>query len=281
MYVANFGNATVGVISAANNLLTSTIPVGQNPVALAETPDAKKLYAVNQGSGTVTSINTVDKSVVATIAVGSTPVWAVARTDSARVYVLNQGSGTVSVIDTSSDTVLNTASVGAGANFMLYDKTRNRLYVTNPAANTLTVLDVAVDPPSTLFVVPVPASPVSVAALPDGSRVYVGSTLTSAGNESAQVTIVNASDGTIRGAQTLSTVTAVCDPNTRFRVFVAASADNSKVYVANCDAGNTTIIRTSDDAQVLDMPAPVSAFPPPAPGEQPPPQNPVFVVSGP
>ena len=33
------------------------------PVALAETPDGKKLYVVNQGTGSVTSINTLDGSI--------------------------------------------------------------------------------------------------------------------------------------------------------------------------------------------------------------------------
>jgi hypothetical protein len=44
-------------------------------------------------------------------------------------------------------------------------------------------------------------------------------------------------------------------------LFVAAAADSSRVYVGNCDAGNTTIIRTSDNTEVLNMPAPLSDFP--------------------
>src|SRR5213594_616950 len=89
------GNAgTVSAISTSSNVITSTIQVGTNPVALAETPDGKKLYVANQGSGFVTSINTIDKTVNPSIPTGTSPVWAVARSDSARVYVLNQGSGT-------------------------------------------------------------------------------------------------------------------------------------------------------------------------------------------
>ena len=171
----NTGTAEAGKLT----VITNTISVGNNPVALAETPDAKKLYVVNQGSDSVTSINLIDKSVNATINTGTSPVWAVARSDSARVYVLNQGSGTVSSIDTSSEAFTNVA-VGTGANFMLYDKGRNRLYVTNPIAHTLTILNAAVDPPASLATIdltagtspacPVAYSPVSVAVLPDGSR---------------------------------------------------------------------------------------------------------------
>ena len=65
-----------------------------------------------------------------------------------------------------------------------------------------------------------------------------------------------------------------------FELFTAASADSSKVYVGNCDARNTSIIRTSDDIKVLDMAAPLSANTPPN-GGSPLPQNPVFVLAGP
>jgi YVTN family beta-propeller protein len=219
VYVANFGFGTVSAISTTSNGVIATIPMDPaapvsvpnpvpQPVALAETPDSKKLYAVNQGNGTVTAISVVDQSVTQTIATGTTPVWAVARADSARVYVLNSGSGTVSAIDTTSDILLASVPVGAGANYMVYDKKLNRLYVTNPTANTVTALSVASDPPIALFTVPVPANPVTLAVLPDGSRVYVVSSAkvppcTSNPADAqlcmtSQVSVINAGDGSVR-----------------------------------------------------------------------------------
>jgi len=253
--------------------------VGNHPVALAETPDQKKLYAVNQGDGTVSAISLVDRSVVQTIATGTTPVWAVARSDSARIYVLNGGSGTVSAIDTASDLVVGSATVGAGANYMVYDSKLNRLYVTNPAANTLSAVNIAADPPTVLFTVPIAASPTTVAVLPDGSRAYVASVSLSGGSATSQVTVVNATDGSVRTVVPLNSLPAACGA-VRFELFTAASADSSKVYVGNCDARNTSILRTSDDTKVLDMKAPLSAVTPPN-GGNPLPQNPVFVLPGP
>jgi DNA-binding beta-propeller fold protein YncE len=276
VYVANSGTNTVAPTVAAisttsNFLLDPQITLEASPVALAETPDGKKLYAVKT-NGTVTSINTLDRSVGQVIATGSNPVWAVARSDSARVYVLNSGSGTVSAIDTSTDTLLPASfSVGAGASFMIYDGAANRIYATNPTANTVTALDVSSDPPAVpLFTTAVAASPVTVTALPDRSRLYVASAALSNGNVSAQVTVLNALDGSIQPSTpsapnpmplTAGPIPAICDPNTRFRLFIASAADSSRVYVGNCDAGNTTIIRTSDNTQVLNMPAPLSDFP--------------------
>jgi YVTN family beta-propeller protein len=297
VYVASSGTSRVDAIATSNNVVTNDVAVGFHPMALAETGDAKKVYAVgndDQGVGWVLSMNVIDKSlnravtgqaIAGTVtqvdASIGTPVWVAARSDSARVYVLSSGSGRVTVIDTLTDLPLGSVSVGAGANFMLYDNRRNRLYVTNPTANTLTMLDASVDPPSVLAVVPVQSNPVTVAALPDGSRLYVASAAVSGGSATSQVTVINAADGDVRTTIPLGTIPSICDPNTRFRLFTVASGDSSRVYVGNCDAGYTAIIRTQDDTAVLNLPAPVSALPPPTPGAQPPPQNPVFVLAGP
>jgi len=322
VYVADPGTATAAgrvlVVSTTSNVVTSVVTVGTNPVALAELPNATKVYAVNQADGTVTSINTVDRTINGTIATGVSPIWAVARGDSARVYVLNSGDGTLSAIDTSSDAVLpSPVSVGAGANYMVYDAKLNRVYVNNPVTNTVTALNVASDPPSVVFTRSVAANPISLAALPDGTRVYVASATCSSGALSScaatggtittQVTVLNANDGSIKTTIPMGGVPAVpqCS-GARFDVFIAAAAASSRVYVANCDAGSTAIIRTIPqpvaggtapaDTFVLNVPAPVSAYPPPVPVNglcpptqqpanngvcQPPPQNPVFVVPGP
>jgi YVTN family beta-propeller protein len=280
IYVANFGSNTVAAISTSSNVLLSPlIHVGNQPVALAETPDQKKLYAVNQGDGTVSVISLVDRTVVQTIATGATPVWAVARSDSARIYVLISGSGSVSAIDTATDLIVGSATVGAGANFMVYDSKLNRLYVTNSTASTLTAVNIAADPPAVLFTVPVAAGPTTVAVLPDGSRAYVASVSLSGGNATSQVTVVNATGGSVRAVIPLSSVPAACS-TVRFQLFTAAAADSSRVYVGNCDARSTSIIRTSDDKKVLDMVAPLSIITPPN-GGNPLPQNPVFVLAGP
>ena len=317
VYVANSGNPTVAptvaAISVTSNVVTNIIPVGPvgaNPVALAETPDARKLYAVNQGNSSVTSINPLDKSINVTITdpTINAPVWAVARADSARVYVLsNQGNGNLAVIDTLTDTLVpNSISVGAGANFMLYDKSLNRLYITNPAANTLTIVDVAADPPKLIATLNLttglnPLCPVgclSVTALPDGSRAYVASaqeTSTCPTGVSlpcliSDVTVINASSNTITKTISLPTVPVVAScastaapaiAGMRFRISTASAGDSSRVYVGNCDAGNISIIRTLDETPVLSLPAPVSAGQPPPGSTQPPPQNPVFVLAGP
>jgi YVTN family beta-propeller protein len=286
VYVANSGNNTVSAISIISNVVEpplSGIPVGVNPVALAETPNEQYLYAANRGDGgggSVTSINPVDRSINPPIANANwvSPVSVVARSDSNRVYVLDQGSGMVSAIDTASATVVNSVSVGVGANFMIYDPTRNRLYVSNPAKNTVTYLDASSVTDALSAVVIDVVNPISVAALPDGSRAYVSSASVSGGNVTSRVTVINALDGSVKATIPVTTVARVCASNPS-ELSIAASADSSRVYVGNCDAGNVAIIQTLNDTLLLQMPAPLSAsF---SPGGTPLPQNPVFVVAGP
>jgi YVTN family beta-propeller protein len=290
VYVANSKTNTVSAISTSSIVVTNNITVGTDPVALAETPDTQKVYVANQGTngsgGSVTAINTVDKSVVSNPPLAAfgwvSPVWVVARSDSQRIYVLDQGSGLLAAIDTSSDSVVSSVSVGAGANYMIYDSHLNRVYVVNPAANTVTSLDASTD---TLPATPVSiANPKSVAALPDGTRFYVSSGTVSGGTATSKVTVFSAVDFTVRTTIPFTSVPALpafCAVKTWAELSVAAAADSSRVYVSNCDAGDTTIIQTSDDRPVTQMPAPFSAQPPPIKGGPPPPQNPVFILAGP
>jgi YVTN family beta-propeller protein len=282
VYVANSKGNTVSVITTANNVVTDNIAVGTNPVALAETPDRQKVYVANQG-GSVTSINTIDKSVTSNPPLATfgwvSPVWVVSRSDSQRVYVLDQGSGLVAAIDTSFDSVVGSVSVGVGANFMIYDSQLNRIYVVNPTANTVTSLDASTD---TLTATPIPvANPRSVTALPDGTRIYVSSATLSGGTVTSKVTVFNTFNFAVKTTIPLSSVPAVCSVKTWAQLAMVSAADGSRVYVGNCDAENTAIIQTSNDTLVVQMPAPVSAQPPPMPGGTPPPQNPVFIVAGP
>ena len=284
VYVANFGNNTVSAIEMGSNVIEAPIygiPVGVHPVGLAETPNLQKLYVANRGNagagGSVTSINPVDRSINPPIANATwvSPVSVAARSDGNRAYVLDQGSGLVSAIDSSSDTVVNSVSVGVGANFMLYDPSRNRLYVSNPVANTVTYLEASTDAlAATVLSV---ANPVSVAALPDGTRAYISSASVSGGNVTSRVTVINASGGSVKSTIPLTTTVQTCVPSP-YELSMAAAADSTRVYVGNCDAGNVAIIQTLSDAVVLQMPAPQSAT---IKNGTPQPQNPVFVVAGP
>jgi YVTN family beta-propeller protein len=305
VYVANYGTNSVSALNTSTNVVSMTGAVGVNPVALVETPDALNLYVVNQGSNTVTDLSPKDLSTLATIPVGSTPVWAVARLDGRRLYVIAQGDGQLYTINTATNAVMSNQSVGGlGANFVLYDESRNRLYVTNPNAGAVYVFSASSDPPTPLGTVAIPAppisasatncatytctyspvAPVSVAALPDGSRFYVASyvtgTATSTGNPATcpdptvtapgcvipQVTVFDAgslalktmvfplipaasapsaSGFAVAPAPFCAPVAPYTPANARFRMSAAAAVDSSRVYASMCDGGWVAIVNTT------------------------------------
>ncbi len=208
-----YSPSSVGVVNTASNAMVATIPVGNNPYALAVTPDKSKLYVANQGDGgtisaftLVESANTVDltpRSITLCIiknktqvctpngAPTSPPIWLSARSDSQRVYVL-ENSGILAYMDTTSTAgpdVLyendDTPISVPGATTMTYDPNLNRLYI--PGGMQMAIVDVSqlapqplatiTIPPFTLLNIqqPVPATATAAAALPDGSRAYVSS----------------------------------------------------------------------------------------------------------
>jgi YVTN family beta-propeller protein len=195
---------SVGVVDTLSNELTNVITVGNNPDALAVTPDNSKLYVANQGSNSVSGFNTVDRSSRTINGSFNAPLWLSARSDNQRVYVLN-GNGVVSTIDTTStagpDNVIDASVNVPGAAYMLYDGNLNRLYIPwfsqSAMQGQLTMLDISQSMPVVLTGAPIPIAPLAasaraqgdvcstfspgavtaaaVAALPDGSRAYVGS----------------------------------------------------------------------------------------------------------
>jgi DNA-binding beta-propeller fold protein YncE len=309
-YVDPTTNAVVPSIQVVNttaNNLVATIPVGNNPDAMAETPNAQKLYVANQADNTIDGFNTADRSSRTVNGSFNGPLWLIARFDSQRLYVLN-GNGVVSTVDTTStlgpDNVIDAIPTVPGAAYMLYDGNLNRLYI--PAGSQLTILDVSQSVPAVLAGGPIPiptvapssrgasdpcsmtsAQPLTVAAvaaLPDGSRAYVGAYYEDASDDFCpQVTVIDAGSNTIKSYFAIPgfpAYDAFCSPAQsprapRFRVMMAAGGDSSRAYVASCDGGIVDFIDTSSDTYILNMPAPIGSR------LDNPPQNPVFLIAGP
>ena len=259
---------SVGVVNTQSNNLVATIPLSNNPaanpVALAVTPDKSKLYVANEGLDSISGFNTVDRTPRqgSPMSTSSPPIWLVARTDNQRVYVLEQTSGVLAEIDTTStagpDTLTEYPSTYSvpGATTMIYDSNLNRLYI--PGGPVMKIVDISQTPAQVLATVSIPTVPgvpavaanaVAVAALPDGSRVYVASVPSAA--QTSQVSISGIlGDGvtatytyTLTGGHDLTTgltvvVSGIASPNDVFNgTFVVDSVSNS-VPGTTCDQTN-------------------------------------------
>jgi hypothetical protein len=187
---------SVGVINTSLNTLVATVPVGNAPVAMAETPDGKKLYVANLGETgvtppTISGFNTQTANLVPRANSpnpNSPPIWLSARSDSQMVYAL-EANGTLAALTTFStsgpDTLTEYPNLNIpGANYMVYDENLNRLYIAG--GQEMEIIDVGQSPPQLLATInipaftllnsaAVPATAAAVTDLPDGTRAYVSS----------------------------------------------------------------------------------------------------------
>ena len=250
------------------------------------------------------------------------PIWLVARTDNQRVYVLEGNAGGTQSALASLDTTatagpdLLTEYLGIsvpGATLMVYDSNLNRLYI--PGGSEVAIVDVSQSSPQYLAGGPISIPAVlpglraasdpcftttaqtlkvgAAAALPDGSRAYVGAYYEAAVNAvnfiCPQVTVINAASNTIKSSIALPgfpAYDAFCapsssQPSARFRIMMSAAGDSSAAYLSSCDAGSVNIIDTTTDTYSNTLLEPVGSRMPIPPSTLNPPQNPVFIFAGP
>jgi len=282
-----------------STLATIALPSGSStPVWAVSRVDGKFVYVVTQGDGQLLTISTATNTLTSSQSVGGPGAnFALYDKTRNRLYVTNPTAAAVYVFDATTDapTLLSAISVTTGTNAPC----------------------------------PGGCSPVSVTVMPDGSRFYVASyqTLTTCPAGSGvsgeciipRLTVYDAASMTVKPIPSSTSLlppsislltspqfaasqyavarNSACDPpttyapgTTRFRMFTAAAADSSHVYVSICDAGSIAdIIATTStlstggtntpDQLVTDLAAPFSAATPP-PGGLPPLQNPIFLLSG-
>ena len=166
---------TVTPIDTATNTAGEPIDVGNEPLAIAITPDGKTVYVANtydtdRGPYTVTPINTATSTPGEPIRVGSGP-WAFAITpDGKTVYVANLGSGTVTPIATR--TKARSADPGRQrATQIAITPDGKTACVASWHTGTVTPIDTATSAPGPP--IPVGEGARDIAITPDGRAAYV------------------------------------------------------------------------------------------------------------
>ena len=256
-YIAFSGLDKLGVVDGTLSLVKQvdlTPEACSSPVAISQVPNGGIVYVACKGSGNVVSVTSSDNALIAHsggigITVGSSPVWIDTSSDGKYTFVANQGSSTVSVICTTSDitvcpgdTVIATIGVGGAPSFLKYDVHSQRVYVAG--AGFVSIIDASGTTPT--FAVLVPPAPLSfsgntwVTALQDGTRFYVSA------SGSHDVTVYSASSMTKIKSIDLTIPDAATVP-----IMIDSDKNSTKVYTANTGSNDFTIIRTSDDTEVL------------------------------
>ena len=177
------------------------VGTGANPVFIAGTQGASRIYSINQGINTVTAIQTATNTISNTINVGHGPVYGVMTADNNRAFILNKTDGTVSVInvntnqlDSSTTTYTNPITVGGGPVWADLYAAGSLLATANSTGNSVSIISIplcsivalptnpsciASNPTDAagfgtlLATVPVGTDPQMVSILQDGTRAYV------------------------------------------------------------------------------------------------------------
>lgn len=288
LYVVNKDDGTVTAINTIDKTVNAVITTGAGPIWAAARADDARVYVLNQGGGTVSVIDTVNDVILgAPITLAAPANYMTYDKVLDRLYLTIPATSQVAVLDVSSDPPVALPNIDlsavcppgtckldavttlpAGSN---NESKKGTVYVSSYTINTTTCTQLAGAPADNP---PCITTQVSVIKPPSN-------TLQTTITMMHTVFVNSVSVGTKTDVPALPFCDeAAAEPHARFRRHIAAAADASRVFVANCDGGGMDIIRTSDDSFVLNLPAPVSSAPI-LPGQTfPPPQNPVFVLPG-
>ena len=227
----------VGSIPAtAMGVVTSTIPVGPQPLSVAVSPDGSTAYVTHLSANMVSVLDVASSTVTSTIAVGSQPRGVAFTPDGSTAYATNSGSGSVSVIDVASGTVISTVPVGAQPYDVAFTPDGSTAYVANYASSTVSVITVALG--TVAFTIPVGANPRGVAFTPDGTTAYVTN------NNAETVSAINVASRTVT-----STIPVGTAP---FRV--TFTPDGSIAYVTNTASRTVSVITVASGTVTSTIP---------------------------
>jgi YVTN family beta-propeller protein len=260
-YVTNAFAPSVSVIDTANNQIAATItfPSGSTPIAVAMTPDSRKVYVTSLDAFTtcgandgVFVIDAANNTVeAAPVAVECEPTAIAITPDGRFAYVASELSDTISVIETATDAVSTTITLpsGEGIAHLAISPDGQRVYATVLAGNSILVIDTndntVLDP-----AIDVGFSPAGIAVSPDGNLIYV----TDAGS-SGGVAVIDAAASTV-----IATIDVDNHPSA-----VAFTPDGLSAYVTqagiNTDGEFTVSKIDTASSAVVGDPIEVGNFP--------------------
>ena len=163
------------VIDVAKDVVRTTIPIGENPINLAVTPDRAKVYVASYLSDQVYVIDAASNAITAKFGLGFGMGHYLRRqmavsSDGQKIYELNEDPGSVSVVDVAGNTAPTTIKVGDPVDLALASNGA-KLFVVNQLGNSVSVIDASSN--TVTATIPVAAWPYHALISPDGSTLFV------------------------------------------------------------------------------------------------------------
>ncbi len=146
-FVTNSESDSLSVVDLASDAVTSTVPVGSFPAAVAVGSDGLTAYVANFKGDSLSVVDVASGAVTRTISVGSRPDAVVVS--GGLVYVANLLDGTVSVVDPGSGAVTATVSLPGSdpaPSGLAVSGDGHELYVDDARNGKTDVVDLTQDP---------------------------------------------------------------------------------------------------------------------------------------
>jgi YVTN family beta-propeller protein len=150
-----------------------TVPVGQQPSALAVNPKKNEIYVANAESNNISVIDAEKSVVVATIGVHRAPVSIAVTPDGKLAYVANSGSNNVSVLDLNARKVTTTITVGIGPAMAAMSPDGKTVVVSLHGESAAAIIDTTTGRERNKIGMAGCQQPESVTVLPDSSKAFI------------------------------------------------------------------------------------------------------------
>jgi YVTN family beta-propeller protein len=245
-YVANYGSATVTPINTATDKAGGPITVGDQPVAIALTPNGKTAYVVNQGSDTVTPIRISDGVTGPPIKVGDSPRLIAIAPNGITAYVTNFYSNTVTPIHLPNDKPMRAIDLSYDVlDAIAVTPDSQTVYVACWGASAIAEIQASTS--TVVSYLDGGLDPVNMAVTPDGSTLYVVNSRWITTEDEAGVTPIDVATGET-GDQLLLASNTSGDG-------IAITPDGKTAYVLDDLRDSVTPIATATNTVGTPIPA--------------------------
>ena len=143
LYVSLAGEDAIEVVDLVAGRISDRIKLtpGDEPAALALTPDGRVLLAANRGSNTLSLVDPGSRAELAKVPVGNGPRFVAIDRAARRAFVFNTLSNSVSVIDIVGRGVIRTISTDPDPVRGDFNRRGDRLYVIHETSPYVTVIN--------------------------------------------------------------------------------------------------------------------------------------------
>ncbi len=164
------GTDDVTVIDTSTHEVVARVPVGDEPMLAALSPDGRRLLVTNRDSQDVSVVDVETLEPIRRVELQDGPAGCGFSPDGSRAFVANEYAHTVSVLDTASWEVIRHVDVGHGPCDLLV-LPGGDVVVTNEESHDTSILDGTTG--ERRAAVATPDGPLGLAASPDGRLVLV------------------------------------------------------------------------------------------------------------